>query len=155
MCYSMCDIMWIGLSNKIDEPPLSAETISGKLICAIENKLENVITYKTNLVKYAPLNEEGKLRYPTKDEISISLPKVKDEIESINPKIVFMLGQKVTQAILNNTEKYSEFEYSIIEIDGINYVSIHHPSYISVYKRKNVGDYIDGVVNIINKILEN
>lgn len=50
-------------------------------------------------------------------------------------------------------EKWNDFEYHYKKVDGVYYVPIHHPSYIYVYKRKNMQDYMDGVEKIINQLL--
>ena len=39
------------------------------------------------------------------------------------------------------------------EKEGTYYVPIHHPSYIYVYKRKRMDEYIEGIERIINQLL--
>ena len=64
------DIMFLGISAKMketeDEMPLSENTNSGKLIKMIEERLleenNNLLCYRSNMVKCVPLNEEGKIR---------------------------------------------------------------------------------------------
>ena len=71
------DIMFLGISAKIkekeDEMPLSENTNSGKLIKMIEERLleenNNLLCYRSNMVKCVPLNEDGKIRYPDNLEI--------------------------------------------------------------------------------------
>ena len=50
-------------------------------------------------------------------------------------------------------EKWDEFEYHYKKYEGTYYVPIHHPSYIYVYKRKRMDEYIEGVERIINQLL--
>lgn len=157
----VCQVFWVGLSAKKttfeSEKPLSPTTNSGKLICNVEEKCSQILTYKTNLVKCVPLDEQMKLRYPNKKEIDICFPNLKREIDDLNPKIVFLLGDKVTKAVsrhlMINFESWDGFNYKYIIHDKTYYVPIHHPSYIHVYKRKEVETYINNIEKIISMLL--
>lgn len=156
-----CQVFWVGLSAKKvtveSEKPLSPTTNSGKLICSVEERCSGVLTYKTNLVKCAPLDEQMKLRYPNKKEIDICFPNLKREINDLKPQIVFLLGDKVTKAISRHLgivfESWNGFSYKYIEHDGIYYIPVHHPSYIHVYKRKQIEDYVLGIENLIAELI--
>ena len=156
-----CQVFWVGLSAKKmssdEEIPLSPETNTGMLIQKIEKMCEEVITYKTNLVKCLPLTDQQKLRYPNRKEIDKCFDNLINEINTMSPKIVFLLGEKVYSSVGKHLdirfEKWDEFEYHYKEHEGIYYVPIHHPSYIYVYKRKRVDEYIEGVERIINELL--
>lgn len=156
-----CQIIWVGLSAKkiesSEEIPLSPETNTGMLIKKVEELCENVTTYKTNLVKCLPLTEQQKLRYPNKQEIDSCFENLMNEIESMAPKIVFLLGEKVYSSVgkhLNiQFQKWNEFEYYYKEFNQTYYIPIHHPSYIYVYKRKHIDEYVQGIENIINELL--
>lgn len=110
------------------------------LIQKIEEMCEEVITYKTNLVKCLPLTEQQKLRYPNKKEIDCCFEHLLSEINAMSPKIVFLLGEKVYSSVGKHLkiefEKWDDFDYHYKEFEGTYYVPIHHPSYIYVYKRK-------------------
>lgn len=159
--FKSCQIFWVGLSAKKatceNEKPLSPTTNSGKLICNIEERCTEVLTYKTNLVKCVPLNEEEKLRYPNKKEIDICFPNLKEELSSLKPRIVFLLGDKVAKAVSRHFKltfaKWEGFDYKYTIHDGIYYIPIHHPSYIHVYKRKQMETYIEEIENLITKLL--
>lgn len=156
-----CQIFWVGLSAKMrmsdEESPLSPETNTGMLIKKIENRLEGVGTYRTNLVKCVPLNNQKKLRYPNKNEIDSCFANLQREIEQLNPKIVFLLGEKVYSSVEKHLniqfEKWDGFEYHYKKYNGTYYIPIHHPSYIYVYKRKKMSEYIQSVVTLINELL--
>ena len=62
------------------------------------------------------------------------------EIEILNPKIILVLG-KLT---FNFIEKY----FIKNNIDKSKIIYIEHPSYIYVYKRKYIDDYIEKIVDI-------
>lgn len=112
---------------------------------------------KPDLVKCLPLTEEQKLRYPNKKEIDSCYEHLAEEIQELSPKIVFLLGGKVSSAVEKhlkiNFEKWDEFKYHYKKINGVYYVPIHHPSYIYVYRRKRIDEYINEVERIIKRLL--
>lgn len=134
------DIMFLGISAKMketeDEMPLSENTNSGKLIKMIEERLleenNNLLCYRSNMVKCVPLNEEGKIRYPDNLEIENCIQNLEYELNIVNPKVVVFLGRLV--------EKY--LKKKIIEL-GYNVITIYHPSYIYVYRKKEIEKYVE------------
>lgn len=156
-----CQVFWVGLSAKQivsnSEIPLSPETNTGMLIQKIEEMCDNIVTYKTNLVKCLPLTEHQKLRYPNKKEIDCCFENLINEIHTMSPRIVFLLGEKVYSSVGRHFniqfEKWDEFDYHYKEHDGIYFVPIHHPSYIYIYKRKKIDQYMRGIEKIINILL--
>lgn len=156
-----CHIFWVGLSAKKivsdGEVPLSPETNTGMIIHKIEEKCKEIIAYKTNLVKCLPLTEQQKLRYPNKKEIDSCFENLLNEINTMSPKIVFLLGEKVYSSVGKKFEiefeKWNDFNFHYKEFEGVYYVPVHHPSYIYVYKRKKVEDYIRGIEKVINDLL--
>ena len=154
----LSDIMWVGLSAKLInndfKAPLDLNTASGKIISDIEMMTSDFVHYKTNLVKCAPLNDAGKLRYPFKSEMDFCFDNLLLEVNNIKPKIIFLLGKIVSDFILskNGFDKIAlsdNFKYKSVQINDVLYYPIHHPSYISVYKKKFCKQYIDSIVDII------
>lgn len=156
-----CQVFWVGLSAKMvtadDERPLSPTTNSGKLICNVEEQCSGIETYRTNLVKCVPLDERQKLRYPNKREMDLCFPNLENEIKELFPRIVFLLGDKVATTISKqfniNFNRWDNFNYTFKEHNGTYYIPIHHPSYIYVYKRKQIESYINGILKIINTLM--
>ena len=156
------DIMWVGLSAKLFNqvgcvPPLDLSTNTGKIIKKIEDINPNLLYYKSNLVKYAPINSDGKLRYPTKEEMDFCFPCLYQEINTINPKLVFLLGDKVSNFVL---KKFGfmikkDFMYRIFVYENMKFVPIYHPSYIWIYKRKEESKYIHTVYSVIAECFDN
>lgn len=149
------DIFWVGLSavhvGDGDEGlPLSKETRSGQLIHQIEEPfVRKYKFYKTNLVKCLPLRD-GKIRYPSSTEMEHCFPNLETEIQSLKPRIVFLLGKQVSSFVIG--KKIGEpvsfkesFEYTAYNVDGVLYIPIHHPSFILVYKRKYISEYIKNI----------
>ena len=140
------NILWVGISAKIGEEPLSETTNTGKLVKQIEAACGKP-GYKTNLVKCPPVDENGKLRYPNQAEIA-----------EVKPKVVILLGEKVCSAVekkLNiKLKRWRGFEYFATEHNGIWYLPVQHPSYIYVYKRKEAEKYVEKVAEAIGKAVD-
>lgn len=156
------DVFWVGLSavrvldNK--DIPLSNNTNSGKLINSIEFFIQNVNFYKTNIVKCLPLKNE-KIRYPIKKEMETCFFHLENEMDSLNPKLIFLLGKQVATFVLNKygIKEYflnENFEYQSFKVGNYRFIPVHHPSYILVYKRKRLQDYVKSMENIIKSNLE-
>lgn len=154
----MNKIFCVGLSNKEGKLPLDSTTNSGKIIDKLETKLNHNI-YRINLVDFAPLDNNGKLRYPNKKEMNEGALKLIEKINIYKPKYVILLGSKVSDEMekhLNiklspNSFKDSNFNYYGHEVDGVIYIKVQHPSYINVFKRKFIDNYINGIITEINK----
>lgn len=157
----VCQVFWVGLSAKKvkseDERPLSPSTNSGSILCSVEEHCKDVSMYRTNLVKCLPLDDLGKLRYPNKREIDLCLPNLNSEIEELSPQIIFLLGGKVTDAIGRyyslSFEKWNEFEYKVTKHNNTYFVPVHHPSYIYVYRRKRIDEYVSGLEKMIQQLV--
>ena len=134
------DIMFLGISAKIketeDEMPLSENTNSGKLIKMIEGRLleenSNILCYRSNMVKCVPLDKEGKIRYPEILEIENCIDNLVYELSIVKPKVVVLLGRLVEKYL---KKKINEF--------GYNTITIYHPSYIHVYRKKEIEKYVE------------
>ena len=134
------DIMFVGISAKMketeDEIPLSENTNSGKLIKMIEERLLeeniNILCYRSNMVKCVPLDKEGKIRYPNSLEIENCIDNLVYELSIVKPKVIVLLGRLV--------EKH--LKKKIIE-QGYNTITIYHPSYIYVYRKKEIEKYVE------------
>ncbi|TAH42333.1 MAG: hypothetical protein EYC69_06085 [Bacteroidetes bacterium] len=150
------DVMWVGLSAvKVEctqtETPLSSSSNTGKLIMQIEDLNVDSEFYKTNLVKCLPL-DKNKIRYPKKEEMKSCYNHLEKEIMEFKPKIVFLLGKQVSNFVSNRTvELPSSFRYKPVIKNNTVYISIHHPSYILVYKRKKINAYLKSINQIISK----
>lgn len=153
------NVFWVGLSAvKIpmneDSVPLSIQTNTGSIINQIELNVKNSATfYKTNLVKCLPLSKD-KIRYPKTSEMEQCYPFLQREINLFKPNIVFLLGKQVGSFILKKYGEHepyfeSSFKYTEYSFNNFTFFPIHHPSYIFVYKRKRILDYITAVSSLI------
>ena len=158
---SNADIMWVGLSAKkvsslFDSIPLDNNTATGKIIEEIETK--EFLFYKTNLVKCVPLDQNQKLRYPTTKEMQSCLDNLIFEILTIKPKLVFLLGTKVSDLVLKQLKSKRIIDKfnneTIVILEKIQFQKIYHPSYIAVYKRKEKHTYVQDVKDIIKNYVK-
>lgn len=155
------EVMWVGLSAKktmniSSESPLCKNTKTGQIIAEIES-LFSFCFYKTNLVKCLPLDIKMKLRYPLESEMQSCYHNFLLEIALLDPKIVFLLGKKVSDFILNqqkNSENFLNISESSWACNKIVYIAIPHPSYIYVYKRKYIKEYVRNIQETITSLLE-
>lgn len=100
---------------------------------------------------------QRKLRYPNRKEIDSCFCNLQKEIKELSPQIVFLLGEKVYSAIEKHFgikfDKWEEFHYSYKKYGGVYYIPIHHPSYIYVYKRRYIDQYIESVEGMVNMLI--
>jgi DNA polymerase len=157
-------IFWVGLSavqfdEGVEHLPLSPNTRTGALISDIEQPLiEHIGFYKTNLVKCVPLKDNGKIRYPIEYEMEKCYSNFQFELETLNPSVVFLLGKQVSTFVLKKmgvkddclSENYS---YKPIEINNTHFVPIHHPSFILVYRRKDLPTYVKKIQTLAKKLV--
>lgn len=159
-----CDVFFVGLSAKkvnniLEDVPLSSDTTSGRLILEIEKDFLNLSFYHTNLVKCLPIDfNSNKIRYPLKHEKKACIDNLFTEILLLKPKIVFLLGCEVINTIFDKYKQkkkncLTNFNYKVLEINDIKFVGIHHPSYISVYDKKNKAKYIESIKKEIKKVI--
>ena len=155
------NVMWVGLSAKKatdaeNYPPLHIGTNTGKLVAEIEALCQHAKFYKTNLVKFPPLDSKGKLRYPTSEECALCYPELQVELQSVNPRVVLLLGTKAATFVLHQLglqmPKLS-YKYQAFEHEEKWYVPVHHPSYILVYKRKEKDQYVQEVKAVIEQLV--
>jgi len=98
-----------------------------------------------------------KIRYPLKHEMEKCYPNLVDEIEMLNPSVIFLLGKQVSQFVLGK-QGYNSFSlddnlnYHSFNIDGIIYVPVHHPSFILVYRRKLIDKYMSAVSTFFQEL---
>jgi DNA polymerase len=155
-------VFWVGLSavqimGCHKGQPLSPETKSGALIEEIEKPLTNQLAfYKTNLVKCLPLNN-GSIRYPKQGEMKKCSSKFDMELRALNPSLVFLLGKQVASFVFKRylnkeAELDKTFNYQPHLYNGMYFVPVHHPSYMLIYKRKYMNDYIYGIRSLCERL---
>lgn len=133
--------------------PLSPSTNSGALIERIEFPFRKSVSfYKTNLVKCVPLKND-KIRYPLEHEMEKCYNNFEWELETLTPSVVFLLGKQVATFVLKkqsirNVILDDQFVFQSYRFNNIEFVPVHHPSYILVYKRKLIDLYVRGIQSL-------
>ncbi|USO00738.1 MAG: uracil-DNA glycosylase [Alphaproteobacteria bacterium] len=105
---------FVGESGKLLEEMLNAAGIFRKNY------------YITNVVPWRPPSN----RTPTVEEINIMRPYIINHIEIIHPKIVVLIGSVAYRAVMNSMKAITTVRGEFINIDGILYLPIFHPSYL-------------------------
>ncbi len=147
-------VYFVGLSAKPMCEHLAPETRTGNIIEQIIHDLPSVLAVKTNLVKIPPVDQEGKLRYPNPAEMQSGWNELQDEMRRTFPSLLVMLGQQVSFFLRsqmgvqpNKPRLPSDFSYeSYLSRSQFNILSVHHPAFIYVYRRKDIKNYIENVV---------
>ena len=137
-------VFFVGLSHKCGKHGEVLEafcdsTNSGKVISEILRKSNGVAVYTTNLVKWVPIDSQGKIRYPNLEEKQTWLIELEKEIQIYKPKQIFCFGKQVSDFVVKN-----------LSLKNIEVISVEHPSYIAIYKRKDMDDYIANICEQIN-----
>ena len=139
-CQKDATIIVVGLSAKLkkysDEVPLDNRTFSGKLVLRMDQICQEfgVELYRTNLIKCAPLDKNGHLRYPNLDELSSCYQNFIYELDTINPSMVILFGKIIQDAfekklgIKIGQAKIGSFPFA--KYNNCIYVASYHPSYI-------------------------
>jgi hypothetical protein len=130
----MKNVLFIGLSDKVERTPLQTGTKSGDLIDKVIEKV-NSICYKVNLVNFAPLDDNNNFRYPNKQEMDLGYINLEKVINELEPCICVCLGKKVSKYLSNKLNES---------------INIIHPSHIAVYKREEMDTYVKKSAEIIN-----
>ena len=155
-------VYFVGLSAKPMCKHLAPETRTGYIIEEIIHHLPSVKAVKTNLVKTPPIDQEGKLRYPNLNEMKLGWTELQSEMNQTSPNLLVTLGQQVSFFLRSQMgvqpakpQLPSDFSYkSYLSQSQSNILSVHHPSFIYVYRRKDIENYVDNVVlSILSLVL--
>ncbi len=159
----IADVFWVGLSSvKVDKAdlarPLASDTRTGSLLQEMEARLSNVSFYHTNLVKCLP-ESGGRIRYPRIGEMQSCFPHLLHEIELFCPQVVFLLGRQVSDYVFKQSKAplcvlEKNFNYRAIWMHGVAYVPIHHPSFVLIYRRRSLNDYVDRICKVVRDSLK-
>ncbi|MGD0856360.1 MAG: uracil-DNA glycosylase family protein [Dehalococcoidia bacterium] len=147
-------VYFVGLSAKPTCEHLDPETRTGNIIAQIIHGLPSVEAVKTNLVKIPPIDQKGNLRYPNPTEMQSGWNELQDEMNQRCPDLLVTLGQQVSFFLRSQMgvqpakpQLSSDFSYkSYLSQSQSNILSVHHPSFIYVYRRKDIESYVENVV---------
>lgn len=154
-------VYFVGLSAKPMCEHLAPETRTGNIIEQIIHHLPSVKAVKTNLVKTPPIDQEGKLRYPNPNEMKTGWNELKGEMNQTFPNLLVTLGQQVSFFLRSQMgvqpakpQLPSDFSYESYLSQYKSYIlSVHHPSFVFVYRRKDIKNYVENVVLSISSLI--
>jgi uracil-DNA glycosylase len=154
-------VYFIGLSAKPMCEHLDPDTRTGNIVDQIILELPFVEFIKTNLVKTPPVDQNGNLRYPTSAEMYLGWIELLDEVNRFDPDLLVTLGQQVSLFVRSQMGVQptrpilpSDFSYeSYLSQSKSKILSVHHPSFIYVYHRKEINIYIENVITSISALL--
>ncbi|CAM2011707.1 uracil-DNA glycosylase family protein [Acanthopleuribacter pedis] len=152
-------LMWIGISaQKADagkrHEPLAPDTKTGSVLAEIEARCGLGTFYKTNLVKCLPLDNDGKIRYPSQKERHACYPNLQFEWETLRPEVLILLGRQPADYLAKQMRVElpplsKSFDYQLVQMGTMSVLPIHHPSYILIYKRKLLEHYQQKIADCI------
>jgi uracil-DNA glycosylase len=132
--------------NEIGKPFVGR---SGKLLeeWVKELKIEQTKYAIMNVVPIIPLDKEKKIRPPTPEEIVYFLPYTMKMVNTINPKVIVLLGKSAARAFGKEDMKVGES----IEYEGKKMFFIYHPAYYLRNGRKGLEDLVNLKTILNNK----
>lgn len=118
-----------------------------KMIIAMGFKREDV--YICNVVKCRPPQN----RDPEPDEIAACEPFLKQQLASINPKVIVGLGRYACQTLLKTTTPMSKIRGIWHEYEGRRFMPTFHPAYLlrNPPAKKEVWDDLRQVMAMLDK----
>lgn len=151
-------ILWLGISlQKGSSVAFDGEFLSGRVLQLVLDGLPDFEHHFDNLVDFAPLDENGKIRYPNGREIMEGKENLIKRIEVVNPLVIVALGGLVTKNLAKILEAKvvfpRNFEYEVFSARW-RIIPAHHPAYIGVYKRKEIEKYSQVLREAIKRIVD-
>ena len=151
----------VGLSVKPDCEHLDPETKTGHVVQQIINRLPSAKIIRTNLVRTPPLNKDGKLRYPSESEMALGWDELKSELHQTGYQLLVALGYQVSSFLRSQmgirptrSQLPPDFSYRDHVPSSLSPIlTVHHPSFVLIYRRKHLENYINNVVGSISYLL--
>lgn len=109
--------------------------------------------YISNTVKFRPtkISKANRVvnRPPTRDEVQIFLPWLREEIALVAPEVVVTLGNVPLKALMGNACTIGEMHGKFTEVDGRVLYPIYHPASL-IYNRSLTETYRDDLMTLKN-----
>ena len=110
-------VLLLGLSNKPHLKAFDSTTNSGKLIDMIISQCKNFEFTKANLVEFAPLDTNNKLRYPTEKELLCGADVWSNKISEFYCIVLFLISSSIDTEPLTRT---SAIPTVVLADEGLN-----------------------------------
>lgn len=162
-------VCFVGISSKPGKSgplkALASETLSGKIVSAIETRLRSSSNCRTfardNLVRIIPLTG-GRLRYPTVLEMEKEWNRFQRRLRHRKANIVVLLGNLVANFFRSQhniqmiNSRYADrrfLKWTGVDESGRAIIAIAHPSYVGIYARKHIGAYGDALSSVVQQFV--
>ncbi len=141
----------------VGEAPGYYESVSGIPFVGKSGKeLDKILDFLgfdyviTNVVKYRPVDEFGKDRKPTEEEIQAWLPFLKKQIDLYKPKAILALGDTAFKSLINTKNSITNVSKSkqMFYYNKIPLLAYFHPSFIV----RNAYDWSQDFIEIKNTL---
>ena len=114
--------------------------------------------YYSYMCKCLPLLD-GVQRKPFKFELQACFPHLQDEIRTLKPQAVFLMGNSTYLTFLSFLRipfrKWKGFYFEPYVHNKTPYIPITHPSLIAKNNMRNYDQYLDGLNNVLNRCINN
>lgn len=154
-------VYFVGLSAKPNCGHLAPETRTGCIVERIIQHLPSVKVVRTNLVRIPPVDRAGNLRYPSLTEMQTGWNELLHETDRTFPSLLVTLGQQVSFFMRSRMgvqppkpvlpPDFSHEAY--LAQSQSNILSVHHPSFVYVYRRRDIESYVDSVAVSISALV--
>jgi len=150
------NVFWIGISAQRDEegaplPPLATVTPSGRIVDEIIHRCREHRHTKLNAVDKVLVDELGKLRNPTRKELEEGLRSITNTMQQSTSALFIFLGGLIRGHLSTRVLNRAFQEYVVYDLFETRTLFVQHPSYVRVYKYRNLEDYQSGVVRLIRQ----
>lgn len=98
-----------------------------------------------NLVPWVPLDENGKLRYPSATEKTLWYRILKDKILTYKPKKCFLFWKYVQDLFIKDSDVIQKDDCYKLGETALIFKS--HPSYISTYRKSEIPSYEQDILS--------
>lgn len=133
------DIMFVGEAPGAEEEKQRKPFVGpagqklDQILKAMGVKREDV--YISNIVKFRPRKGDGRFqgssnRPPQHDEMAVSLPYIRAEIEVVRPKVIVALGRTAAEGLLEKGGSLASFRHGEHHFEGTPVIVTYHPSYL-------------------------
>ena len=125
-----------------------AGELLNKMILAMNFTLDEV--YLTNIIKCRPPEN----RLPKPEEIQACLAYLNKEIQTVNPKVIILLGAVATKALLPNMGNIVQMRGKWFDYNGIPAIPTFHPNYLIKHPADKANAWND-LKNVMAKLGRN
>ncbi len=148
-------VFWVGISAQRNRcggqaSPLAGATPTGTIIDQIISECASDLPHKKlNFIDQVLLDPAGRLRPPTKQELTDGLYRMLHVMKKNKRCLFIFLGNHIRAHFQTVEPENILALYTVYDICEARAVFIHHPSFVRVYQYKKLGDYTTKVAQLV------